>query len=99
MALPEREVARLREQVALTASDAAAARVLAAGADHDVAEVRAELRAHTQALNTANQYLGAYVSNRSSVMATAVLASVPAVALLLVAQRFVAGGLSDGAVR
>jgi chromosome segregation ATPase len=47
----EREVAQLREQVALSSADAAAARVLAAGADHDVAEVRAELRAHTQVLN------------------------------------------------
>jgi hypothetical protein len=54
----EREVARLREQAALTSSeataarvDAAAARVLAAGADRDVSEVRAELRAHLQALN------------------------------------------------
>ncbi|MGH3814034.1 MAG: hypothetical protein ACRDUV_16545 [Pseudonocardiaceae bacterium] len=47
----EREVVRLREQVALASSDADAARVLAAGADHDVSEVRAELRAHTQALN------------------------------------------------
>lgn len=51
VALLEREVARLREQAALTNSDAGAARVLAAGADHDVAEVRAELRAHTKALN------------------------------------------------
>lgn len=47
----EREVARLREQAALTSSDAAAARVLAVGADHDVSEVRSELRAHTRALN------------------------------------------------
>lgn len=47
----ERELARLREQVALSAADAGAARVLAAGADRDVAEVRAELRAHTQVLN------------------------------------------------
>lgn len=47
----EREFARFREQAALTMSDAAAARMLAAGADHDVSEVRAELRAHTQALN------------------------------------------------
>jgi hypothetical protein len=47
----EREVARLREQAALTSSDAAAVRVLAAGADHDVSEVRSELRAHTRALN------------------------------------------------
>lgn len=47
----EHEVARLSEQVALTSSDAAAGRVLAAGADRDVSEVRAELRAHTQGLN------------------------------------------------
>lgn len=39
----EGEVAQLRERVALTSSDAAAARVLAAGADRDVSEVRAEL--------------------------------------------------------
>jgi multiple sugar transport system permease protein len=32
-------------------------------------------------------------------MATAVLASIPAVVLLVVAQRFVAEGLSDGAVK
>ena len=51
LAILERDVAQLREQAALTSSDAAAARVLAAGADHDVSEVRAELRAHTQALN------------------------------------------------
>ena len=57
-AVLEREVARLLEQTARTSSeataarvDAAAARVLAAGADHDVSEVRAELRAHLQALN------------------------------------------------
>jgi len=47
----EAEVARMREQAAITSSDAAAARVLAGGADRDVSEVRAELRAHTQALN------------------------------------------------
>jgi chromosome segregation ATPase len=47
----EHEVIRLREQVAITSSDAAAARVLAAGADRDVSEVRAELRAHTEGLN------------------------------------------------
>ena len=47
----ERGVAQLRAQQGLTASDAAAARVLAAGADHDVSKVRAELRAHTSALN------------------------------------------------
>ncbi|MGB6163864.1 MAG: permease [Pseudonocardiaceae bacterium] len=47
----EHEVARLSEHVALASSDAAAGRLLAAGADHDVSEVRAELRAHTQVLN------------------------------------------------
>lgn len=47
----EHEVAHLREQVSLAGTEAAAARVLAAGADRDVSEVRAELRAHTHALN------------------------------------------------
>lgn len=54
----EREVAQLRAQlstvradVTTARTDSGAARVLAAGADHDVTEVRAELRAHTQALN------------------------------------------------
>ena len=47
----EHEMARLSEHVALASSDAAAGRLLAAGADHDVSEVRAELRAHTQVLN------------------------------------------------
>jgi chromosome segregation ATPase len=47
----EHDVAELREQVTLAKSDAAAARVLASGADRDVSEVRAELRTHTQGLN------------------------------------------------
>ncbi|MGH2707184.1 MAG: hypothetical protein ACRDJK_02695 [Actinomycetota bacterium] len=47
----ESEMAEIRNRIALSGSDAAAARVLAAGADHDVSEVRAELRAHTSALN------------------------------------------------
>jgi uncharacterized protein YfaQ (DUF2300 family) len=46
----EREVALLRERQVLAATDAAAARTLAAGTDHDVSEVRAELRAHTSSL-------------------------------------------------
>ncbi|MFE5570645.1 hypothetical protein ACFQ68_37020 [Amycolatopsis japonica] len=60
--MPDKElaerVARLERQVAdLTerSADAAAARVLAAGADHDVAQVRAELRAHTGTLNALRQ--------------------------------------------
>ena len=55
LAIVERDVAALREQAALASSDATAARMLAAGADHDVSEVRAELRAHTQALNALRQ--------------------------------------------
>lgn len=47
----EHEVARFRERLPLATTDAAAARVMAAGADHDVSEVRAELRAHTMVLN------------------------------------------------
>lgn len=44
-------MARLREQIAISSSDATAARVLASGADREVAEMRAQLRAHTQTLN------------------------------------------------
>jgi chromosome segregation ATPase len=57
----EDEMAQLRAQVALTSSEAAAARVLAAGADRDVSEVRAELRAHTQALNALRETQLAHV--------------------------------------
>jgi multiple sugar transport system permease protein len=45
------------------------------------------------------QYIGTYINDWSSVMATAVLASIPAVVLLLVAQRFVAAGVASGAVK
>ncbi|CAN5407108.1 hypothetical protein BH23ACT9_BH23ACT9_31400 [soil metagenome] len=41
----------VRQQLASTSIDAQAARTLAGGADRDVSEVRAELRAHTQVLN------------------------------------------------
>lgn len=51
----ERDVANLRGELTLTSSDASAARALAAGADRDVSEVRAELRAHTSALNALRQ--------------------------------------------
>lgn len=47
----EEAVVQLREQTTLAGADASAARTLAAGADRDVSEVRAELRAHTGALN------------------------------------------------
>lgn len=45
------------------------------------------------------QYIGSYVSDWSSVMATAVLASIPAIVLLIVAQRYVAAGVTGGAVK
>jgi multiple sugar transport system permease protein len=45
------------------------------------------------------QYIGSYVQDWSAVMATAVLACVPAVVLLLVAQRYVAAGATAGALK
>jgi chromosome segregation ATPase len=47
----ESEVERLREDVGVSRAGAAAARVLAGGADRDVSDTRTELRAHTQALS------------------------------------------------
>jgi multiple sugar transport system permease protein len=44
-------------------------------------------------------YIGTYVNDWSSVMATAVLASIPAIVLLVVAQRYVAAGTTAGAVK
>ena len=44
-------------------------------------------------------YVGAFVADWSSVMATAVMASVPALVLLVVAQRYVAAGTTAGAVK
>ena len=45
------------------------------------------------------QYIGTYVNDWSAVMATAALASVPAVVLLVAAQRYVAAGATGGAVK
>lgn len=47
----ERDLVEVRRRAELAATDASAARTLAAGADRDVSEVRAELRAHTMSLN------------------------------------------------
>lgn len=44
-------------------------------------------------------YIGAFVADWSSVMATAMMASVPAVILLVIAQRYVAAGTTTGAVK
>jgi isocitrate lyase len=46
----EQEVGRMRDELTVARTDAEAARVLASGADHDVSEVRAELRAHMRAI-------------------------------------------------
>jgi hypothetical protein len=46
----EHEVLRLKESVEIARADAAAARVLAGGADRDASDLRALLRAHTQTL-------------------------------------------------
>lgn len=45
-----RRVAAMEAELAVVRQEAAAARALAAGADRDVAEYRAELRAHTRTL-------------------------------------------------
>jgi multiple sugar transport system permease protein len=45
------------------------------------------------------QYLGSQVANWGAVMATAVLSSIPAILLLLLAQRFIAAGAVGGAVK
>lgn len=45
------------------------------------------------------QYIGAYVNDWSSVMATAVLASIPAIILLVAAQKYIAAGTTGGAVK
>jgi multiple sugar transport system permease protein len=44
-------------------------------------------------------YLGEHVSNWNAVMGTAVLASIPAVVLLIAAQRYVAAGATGGALK
>jgi multiple sugar transport system permease protein len=44
-------------------------------------------------------YIGAFVADWSSVMATAMMASVPALVLLVIAQRYVAAGTTTGAVK
>ncbi|OJF15472.1 hypothetical protein [Couchioplanes caeruleus] len=46
-----RRVAALEEEVGVLRQEAAAARALAAGADRDVADYRAELRGHTRVLS------------------------------------------------
>lgn len=50
----ETQVAELTEKVRYTAHDAAAARVLAGGADRDVTEIRAEIRDFRQATTSSS---------------------------------------------
>lgn len=44
-------------------------------------------------------YLGSHIDNWSAVMATAMLASVPAIILLVIAQKYIAAGATGGAVK
>ncbi len=44
-------------------------------------------------------YLGGYVQNWGLVMATAVMASIPAIMLLVLAQRYISAGISAGSVK
>jgi multiple sugar transport system permease protein len=44
-------------------------------------------------------YLGSHISNWSAVMATAMLASIPAIILLVIAQKYIATGATGGAVK
>ncbi|MFB9375882.1 carbohydrate ABC transporter permease [Kineococcus gynurae] len=44
-------------------------------------------------------YIGSFVNDWSPIMATAVLSSLPAIVLLVVAQRYVAAGVTGGAVK
>jgi multiple sugar transport system permease protein len=56
----------------------------------------ADVRPITLGLYT---YVGSFVSDWSPIMATAVLSSLPAIALLVLAQRYVAAGVTGGAVK
>lgn len=47
----EQRIAAVEAELAVVRQEAAAARALAAGADRDVAEYRAELRGHTRVLS------------------------------------------------
>jgi multiple sugar transport system permease protein len=44
-------------------------------------------------------YLGTQVQNWGAVMATAVLSAIPAIVLLVIAQRYIAAGATGGAVK
>jgi multiple sugar transport system permease protein len=45
------------------------------------------------------QYIGAHTNQWNAIMATAVLASIPAAVLLVIAQRYVTAGASSGAIK
>ncbi|MDX6280220.1 MAG: multiple sugar transport system permease protein, partial [Kribbellaceae bacterium] len=45
------------------------------------------------------QYLRTQVQNRNAVMATAVLSAIPAIVLLVAAQKYIAAGAMGGAVK
>ncbi|MEU9754979.1 carbohydrate ABC transporter permease, partial [Streptomyces althioticus] len=45
------------------------------------------------------QYIGAHVGDWGSVMAAAVLSAVPAAVLLVLAQKYIAAGITGGSVK
>lgn len=45
------------------------------------------------------QFIGAHISDWGAVMATAVLSAIPAAALLIVAQKYIAAGISGGSLK
>ena len=45
------------------------------------------------------QFVGAHTQSWGALMATATLASIPAAALLVIAQRYIAAGVTGGAVK
>ena len=44
-------------------------------------------------------YLGSHVANWNAVMATAMLASIPAIILLVIAQKYIAAGATGGSIK
>lgn len=65
----EQRVAAMEEELAVVRQEAAAARALAAGADRDVAEYRAELRGHTRVLSALREtQLDHYAEHKADVV-------------------------------
>lgn len=65
----ERRISAMEAELAVVRQEAAAARALAAGADRDVAEYRAELRGHTRVLSALREtQLDHYAEHKADVV-------------------------------